>query len=122
MWTARWRTEAAERFAAGIDRPKTTLTVDFLLLGDTEEDRACRELESLNLYDTVEIRHPDLGITAKAQVKSYEWDAVARRCTRMTLGDVFDTADHTVYGYSLADGAVSARKLTQEAIDEIRNG
>ena len=118
----RMRREAAERFAAGIDRPKTTLTVDFLLLGDTEEDRACRELEFLNLYDTVEIRHPDLGITAKAQVKSYEWDAVARRCTRMTLGDVFDTADHTVYGYSLADGAVSARKLTQEAIDEIRNG
>ncbi len=118
----RMRREARERFDAGIDRPKTSLTVDLLLLGDTEEYKAYRDLEQCTLYDTVEIRHPDLGLTAKAQVKSYEWDAVARRYTRITLGDVFGSADHTVYGYSLADGAVSARKLSPEAIDEIRNG
>ena len=118
----RMRREAAERFSAGIDRPKTTLTVDFLLLGDTREYKVYRNLESLTLYDTVEVHHPDLGLSARAQVKSYEWDAVARRYTRITLGDVFDSADHMVYGYSLADGAISTRKLTQEAIEEIRNG
>ena len=119
---ARMRAEAQARLAIGIDLPRTTLTVDFLLLGDTEEYKAYRDLERLTLYDVVEIHHPDLGLSVRAQVKSYEWDAVAKRYTRITLGDVFGTADHTVYGYSLADGTVSVRKLSPEAIDEIRNG
>ena len=104
------------------DRPVTTLTVDFLMLGDTEEFAQYRDLERLSLYDTVEIVHPDLGLSTHAQVKSYEWDAINRRFIRITLGDAFAKTDHTVYGYNLADGEISAKKLTPEAINEIRNG
>lgn len=104
------------------DRPETTLTVDFLMLGDTEEFRQYRDLERLSLYDTVEVVHPDLGLSTKAQVKSYEWDAIRRRYTRITLGDAFAQAEHTVYGYSVGDSTIGIRKLTPEAINEIRNG
>ena len=102
------------------DLPITTLTVDFLMLGDTEEFAQYRGLERLSLYDTVEIVHPDLGLSTRAQVKSYEWDAINRRYISITLGDAFEKTRHTVYGYNIGDGAISAKKLTPEAIAEIR--
>ena len=104
------------------DLPATTLTVDFLMMGDTEEFAQYRGLERLNIYDTVEVRHEDIGLITRAQVKSYEWDAISKRYTRITLGDAFEREAHTVYGYNLADGEISARKLTPEAIEQIRNG
>ena len=118
---ARMREEARTKYAdEQVDVPVTTLEVDFLMLGDTEEYAQYRGLERLALYDTVEIVHPDLGLSTRAQVKSCQWDAVAERYTRITLGDAFEPARHTVYGYNLADGAISIRKLTPEAIAEIR--
>lgn len=102
------------------DLPVTTLTVEFLMLGDTEEYAQYRGLERLSLYDTVEIVHPDLGLSTRAQVKSYEWDAINRRYIKITLGDAFEAARHTVYGYSVGDATLSAKKLTPEAIAEIR--
>lgn len=116
------RAAAARRFAEGIDLPTVTLTVDFLMLGDTEEFRQYKGLERLNLYDTVEIYHPDLGLHTRAQVKSYRWDAIGRRYTRITLGDAFEPPAHTVYGFNVADGEIGAEKLTPEAIATIRNG
>ena len=118
---ARMRAEARRLFdERQADRPAATLTVDFLMLGDTEEFAQYRGLERLSLYDAVEIRHPDLGLSTRAQVTGCEWDAVRRRYIRITLGDPFAGTDHTVFGYDLADGSVSARKLSAEAIAEIR--
>ena len=104
------------------DLPATTLTVDFLMLGDTEEFSQYKGLEKLNLYDTVQIIHPDIGLSTRAKVKSYEWDAIRKRYNKITLGNVFDQTTQTVYGYNVADRAIGARKLTPEAIAEIRNG
>ena len=104
------------------DLPVTTLNVDFLMLGDTEEFSQYRDMERLNLYDTIEIIHPDLGLNTRAQVSSYEWDALRLHYNKITVGDVFEPAARTVYGYNVADRAIGIRKLTPEAIDEIRNG
>lgn len=118
---AKMREEALKLYSEDeADRPVTTLTVDFLMLGDTEEFAQYKGLERLSLYDTVEVIHPDLGLRTRAQVKSYEWDALKKRYTKITLGDAFEAARHTVYGYNVADGAITARKLTPEAIAEIR--
>lgn len=103
------------------DQPITTLTVDFVLLGDTEEYKRFKQLERLSLYDTVEIHHPDLGLSTAVQVKGYTWDAIAERYTKITLGDVFDRAKHTVTGYDLSDGCISYRKFSQEVINTIKN-
>lgn len=103
------------------DQPITTLTVDFVLLGDTEEYKRFKQLERLSLYDTVEIHHPDLGLSTAVQVKGYTWDAIAERYTKITLGDVFDRAKHTVTGYDLSDGCISYRKFSKEVIDTIKS-
>ena len=118
---ARMRAEARRVFEAdGADLPRVSLTVDFLMLGDTEEYRQYRALDSVCLYDTVEVLHPDIGLAVKAQVRKYEWDAVAERLTRLELGDVCEKPAHTVAGYDLGDGCVTARKLSRDAIDAIR--
>lgn len=117
------REEAGKVFSEKeADLPATTLTVDFLLLGDTEEFAQYRGLEQLRLYDTVEIEHPDIGLSTRAQVKGYKWDAITGRYTQITLGDAFAPVAHTVYGYSVANGTLGAEKLSPEAIAEIRNG
>ena len=118
---ARMRAEARRVFKAdGADLPRVSLTVDFLMLGDTEEYRQYRALDSVCLYDTVEVLHPDIGLAVKAQVRKYEWDAVAERLTRLELGDVCEKPAHTVAGYDLGDGCVTARKLSRDAINAIR--
>jgi phage minor structural protein len=120
---AKMRKEAGKVFSEEkADLPVTTLTVDFLMLGDTEEYAQYKGLERLNLYDTVEIIHSDIGLRTSAQVKSYKWDALHKRYTQITLGDAFEPPTHTVYGYSVADGALGVEKLTPEAIEAIRNG
>jgi len=104
------------------DLPATTLTVDFLLLGDTEEYKQYKGLERLRLYDTVEITHEDIGLSTRAQVKGYRWNAIAERYTQITLGDAFEPVTHTVYGFNVANASLGADKLTPEAIAAIRNG
>ena len=64
--------EATKKFTdEEVDKPVTTLTVEFLLLGDTEEYRQYKGLERVTLYDRVTVEHPDLGLSTTAQVKSY---------------------------------------------------
>lgn len=101
------------------DEPVTTLTVDFVMLGDTEEYARYKALERLSLYDTVEVHHPDLRLNTSVQVKGYTWDAIAERYTKITLGDVFDRAKHTVTGYDLSDGCISSRKFSKELLDSL---
>ena len=116
-------TEALKMFNEDqVDRPDTTLTIEFLLLGDTAEYAQYKGLERVSLYDRVTVEHPDLGLTTTSQVKSYEWDAIRKRYNKITLGNVFESPTRTVYGYGIADGAISLKKLSAEAIDAIRNG
>ena len=69
----------------------------------------------MSLYDWVTVEHPDLGISTKAQVKSYEWDALTRRFTRITLGDVFRVDTGALAGWQIADGSITPRKLSDAA-------
>lgn len=117
------REESAKKFdEEKVDIPSTTLTVDFLMLGDTEEYAQYKHLERVCLYDMVEVVHPDIGLTTAAQVRKYEWDVLEQRLTRLELGNVFEKTTHTVAGYDLGDGCIGVRKLSAAALDEIRNG
>ena len=115
------REEAQKRFEEEeADIPSVTLSVDFLMLGDTEEYRQYKSLERVCLYDMVEVWHPDIGLTTSAQVKKYEWDVLEERLTRLELGKVFEKTKHTVAGYDLGDGCITGRKLSKEALDRIK--
>lgn len=109
------RNKAAKRFTDDwCDQPKLELAVEFLMLGDTEEYRQYRGLQSLNLYDIVRVVHPEIGIDVNIQVRGYDWDAVHRRYLSITLGNPFDYGKGSVAGYQIGTRAITERALSPE--------
>ena len=115
----RMRQEALDRFYYDqADVPTVTLDVDFVLLGDTEEYREYRNLQRINLYDTIEI---DTGsTTVTAQVIGYEWDCLMGRYNGISIGKVYSQARKRIPGYRVATGAITYSKLSPGLIKWIR--
>ena len=97
------------------DEPQVELEVTFVQLGDADAFSQYKALERVSLYDWVTVEHHDLGISTRAQVKSYEWDALRRRFDRITLGDVFRIDTGALAGWQIADGSITPRKLSDAA-------
>lgn len=76
--------------------PKVSLEVDFVNLADTMEYSGVSELQTVNLGDTVSVEFPDLGVTAKQKVTKTEYDVLAERYTKITIGDIEETIDKTL--------------------------
>ena len=95
-----------------VDNARVTLDVDFLMLGDTEEYKQYKGLQTLNLYDTIRVAHPRLGIDTSAQVSAYEWDAITQRYTHITLGDIWNYRSESIAGYEIGNRAITARSLS----------
>ena len=110
------RQAAADEFAKGCDLPDLMLEIDFIHIGDTEEYKQYRNLERVFLYDLVRIRHAPTGFVAKAQVSGYEWDALTRRYSSITVGNVFAVESSAVAGYQLTEGAVTATKIAPGSV------
>ncbi|MCQ2330974.1 MAG: hypothetical protein MJZ55_03195 [Paludibacteraceae bacterium] len=109
--------EALALFDDGIDLVSLTVDVDFINLGDTEEYKQYRDLQSVSLYDVVHISHAPLGFADKLQVKSYEWNAITKQYTRLTLGDVFDAEIKTIPAYQFRNGSVKISKLNKDDME-----
>lgn len=117
------REQARNRFAVDrADAVAVQLTVQPLLLGDTEEYAPYRGLERLRLYDAVPVIVPHAGLAARAQLSAYTWDAAPgrRRYLSITLGEVFSFGGRSVAGYNVAPGAISYDKLSPGAVRKIR--
>jgi len=97
------------------DEPQVELEVTFVQLGKSSAYAQYKALERVSLYDWVRVDHPDLGLTTRAQVKSYEWDALRMRFNRVTLGDVFRIDTGALAGWQIADGSITPRKLSDAA-------
>lgn len=110
------RQAAADEFAKGCDLHDLMLEIDFIHIGDTEEYKQYRNLERVFLYDLVRIRHAPTGFVAKAQVSGYEWDALTRRYSSITVGNVFAVESSAVAGYQLTEGAVTATKIAPGSV------
>lgn len=117
------RNAAAAEYAKGCDLITFDLDVDFIQLGDTEEYKQYHDLQQVFLYDTITINHSPTGFSARAQVKAYEWDAIQKRYTKVTLGDVFEAGGSTIAGYQLPTGGISGTKLMPGGVgsDQLRN-
>lgn len=94
------------------DKPKITITVEFVLLGDSEEYKQYRNLQYVYLYDVVQVYHPGLNVSVDIQVTEYEWDAILRRYNSITLGDPYEYGGGTVAGYQIGNRAIQLRSLS----------
>jgi phage-related protein len=104
------------------DEVKVELKVSFIHLGDTEEYRQYRDMETLHLYDRVLIHDTPIGLRATAQVKSFVWNCLTERYESITLGDVFDTLGSSIAGYDLDRECVRYEKLHRGTIKQLRSG
>ena len=112
---------AERRFSVdNVDKNTVELSVDFTLVGDTDQYKQYKGLQKLFLYDSVTVLDPRDGIEYTIQVASYEWDCINQRYTKMTLANVFDYGGRNVSGYNLVDGCIRPNKLSPDTITMLK--
>lgn len=96
-----------EQYAAGLDKPSVTLSINIVMLQNTVEYEGYKVLEAVSLGDTVHCKHSKLGIVTDARVIEMEYDAVLEKVVSVVLGDFeynyFDDVDSAV---NRIDGAI----------------
>ena len=107
---AKLRALAEQDFADGADLPSYGMDVDFVLLQGADGDMQYAGLQAVHPYDTVTVIDSMLKLTAKLRVTGYEWDALARQYSSVTLGELQEL-HQTVYSYNLPTGGVSGTKI-----------
>lgn len=114
------REKAEERFTVDhVDAVTVELTVNFTLLGNTEEYRAYRDLEKVYMYDLVRVADPRVGMNIQLQVSHIEWDCILERYNSIKVGNVFDYGGRTVFGYNIGTDAIDYEKISTETIRRI---
>lgn len=96
-----------QQYESGIDKPKLSMSVEIVLLENTEEYREYKELEKVGLGDTVHCKHSKLGITTNARVIELEYDCLKKKTTQVELGD---------YKYNYFNNVTSAANRIDNAI------
>lgn len=107
-----------DQFAAGIDKPKVSISADMILLQDTDQYKDYKVLESVSLGDTTHCKHSKLGIVTDVRVIALEYDCIQKRVTCVELGDFksnyFDrvtSSTDRVESITNPDGSIMAEKV-----------
>lgn len=75
------------QFSEGLDKPKVTISVDMVLLQNTEQYKDVKNLEEVSLGDTVRIYNRHLGIMSEARIIELEYDAIRKKVSAVVIGD-----------------------------------
>lgn len=81
------RTRAKEEFENEIDLPQITYNVDMVDLSKTDLYKDYKNLLTVNLGDTVHVKHRKLGIETSARVITLTYDCIAEKVESLVLGD-----------------------------------
>ena len=107
-----------DQFAAGIDKPKISISADMILLQDTDQYKDYKVLESVSLGDTIHCKHSKLGIVTDARVIALEYDCIQKRVASVELGDFesnyFDrvtSSTDKIESIIAPDGSIMAEKV-----------
>ena len=111
--------DAQARFSRDhADQPEITLDVEFVLLGDTEEYKQYKGLQTVCLYDEVSVNTGKSNMVAVAKVTEYEYDSLLKRYNAITLGEV-NSFKRRVSGYRLINDSIGIEKLAPNLVDMI---
>lgn len=107
-----------EQFDSGLDKPKVTISIDLVILKNTDQYKNFEMLEDVSLGDTVHCIHSRLGIDTKARIIEMEYDNILDKVTSVVTGDYeynyFDDVSSTVNRIDSVirpDGTVIADKV-----------
>lgn len=76
-----------QAYLATVDTPRIKLSVDLAKIRGSEQYRHYRDLETVELGDTVTLYHKDLNINIMARVQSRSYDPVTGENVRVELGN-----------------------------------
>lgn len=103
------RKRCQEQWEAGADKPQVTISVDMVMIEDTELYADVKGLVEVSLGDTVHCRNNNLDIVTDARVTELEWDCVNDRILSVSLGD---------YQFDYISNQVSINNQIESAIRE----
>lgn len=86
----------AEKYLEAHAIPDVNYSVDFILLGQTEEYKKYKALEHVEVGDTVTVEHQVLGIDLKVKVIRIEKDILSAKNTKVELGQPLSTLDQYI--------------------------
>ena len=114
------REKATERFTVDkVDQVITEVTVDFEMLGATEEYPEMRALESVLLYDKVTVIDESIGLDTQLTVTELEWDALKKKVTAIKISNAEDRGGRSVTGYNVQAKSIGNDKLSDEVVNGI---
>lgn len=82
------RLAAAEFSARHVDEPSASYKIRFTDLSQTREYADLARLETVEIGDTVTVRHADLGVALMARVVAYEYNPLTLQYISVELGTV----------------------------------
>ena len=82
------RLAAAEFSARHVDEPSASYKIRFTDLSQTREYADLARLETVEIGDTVTVRHADLGVALTARVVAYEYNPLTLQYISVELGTV----------------------------------
>lgn len=103
------RKRCQEQWEAGADKPQVTISVDMVMIEDTELYADVKGLVEVSLGDTVHCRNSNLDIVTDARVTELEWDCVNDCISSVSLGD---------YQFDYISNQVSINNRIESAIRE----
>jgi phage minor structural protein len=109
--------KALAEYTGNLDKPEYNLTVDFVLLGDTEEYEAYRGLDRLYLWDSVQIIDSLHSVLVTADVTGYRYDVLTERYLEMTLGVTSgERGIRLISGYQIRQNTIPGAKLIHQTL------
>lgn len=96
------------QFSEGLDKPKVTISVDMVLLQNTEQYKDVKGLEEVSLGDTVRIYNRHLGVMSEARIIELEYDAIRKKVSSVVIGD---------YEYNYFNDVSSATEIIKNVVN-----
>ena len=114
--------QAQERFDVDmVDQIQNEVSVDFEMVGDTEEYAFLKSIQYIDIYDTIHIKSDVTGMSANITVQELEYDIVREKVTRLIASDVRNYAVRTVSGFNVRNNSISWAKMTSDAVEGIND-
>lgn len=76
--------------------PKISVSVEFVNLGDSEEYKQYKNLESVSLCDIVHVKHSAYGIDVNTKVVKTVYDVILERYSKIEIGSVRANIANTI--------------------------
>ena len=112
--------QAQERFDVDkVDKIQNEVSVDFQMMGDTEEYSFLKNLQNIDIYDTIHIKSDVTGLSATVTVQELEFDIVREIVTRLIASDVRNYSVKNVSGFNVRNNSISWAKMSSDAIEGI---